>query len=98
VTLYFRPCSMPLFNLICLQEIWILVKIRVAIPAANPPDNAIDLTDPTSCRASHCGLRKDEMTQRKGLDVPMCNKLPVGVVTGLDQWETVARIPRLGLP
>jgi hypothetical protein len=48
------------------------VKVRVAIPAANPPDNAIDLTSPTFCRASHLRTSENLMSQRKG---PRCNGL-----------------------
>jgi hypothetical protein len=68
------------------------VEVRVAIPAANPPDNAFDLTSPTFCRASH--LR----TLEKPND-PAQRPLPKWTSTcwrgqqGLDQVETMPRIP-----
>lgn len=43
------------------------MKVRVAIPAANPPDNATDLTSPTYCRASHLRTSKNPMSECKGL-------------------------------
>ncbi len=37
------------------------MKIRVAIPAANPPDNATDLTSATFCGASAFATSKSNI-------------------------------------
>ena len=58
------------------------MKVRVAIPAANPPDNAIDLTSRRSVARLICGPRKNPMTQRKGLDVPTRNPRQLMRATG----------------
>ena len=58
------------------------MKVRVAIPAANPPDNAIDLTSPTFCRSSHLRTSENPMTQCEGLDVPTWNARQLVWATG----------------
>jgi hypothetical protein len=71
------------------------VKVRVAIPAANPPDNAIDLTSRRSVARLICGPQKNLMSQCKGLDVPTNTRQSVWA-TALDQVETMARMSALG--
>jgi hypothetical protein len=72
------------------------VKVRVAIPAANPPDNATDLTSRRSVARLICGPRKNPMSQCKGIDVPTRNTRQLVWATALDQVETTARIPAAG--
>jgi hypothetical protein len=58
------------------------VKVRVAIPAANPPDNATDLTSTTPVARLLCGPRENPMTQCEGLDVPTWNARQLVLATG----------------